>query len=99
VNSQSSWYWSLENPGHIHELPLHYEKIGVWCGLSASRVIVLIVYDGTVNAVMREQHPVVIFHSANTRSKAIRFFPARFSSTWYGTCKFCSAIMAFDGIL
>jgi alpha-L-arabinofuranosidase len=28
VNSQNSRYWSAENPGRIHELPLH-DKI--WC--------------------------------------------------------------------
>jgi hypothetical protein len=38
LNSQNKWYWSAENPRLIHELPLHYEKIGVWCAISAHRI-------------------------------------------------------------
>jgi hypothetical protein len=39
VNSQNSRYWSAESPGLIHELPLHDEKTGVWCAMSARREI------------------------------------------------------------
>jgi hypothetical protein len=39
VNSQNNRFWSAENPRHIHEFPLHDEKIGVWCAISASRII------------------------------------------------------------
>jgi hypothetical protein len=28
VNSQNNHYWSAENPGFIHQLPLDDEKIG-----------------------------------------------------------------------
>jgi hypothetical protein len=40
----------LENV-KIHELPLHDEKIGVWCAMSTHRVIGPIFYDYTFNAV------------------------------------------------
>jgi hypothetical protein len=40
----------LENV-EIHELPLHDEKIGVWCAMSAHTVIGPIFYDHTFNAV------------------------------------------------
>jgi len=30
VNSKNSQYWSAENPGLIHELLFHDEKIGIW---------------------------------------------------------------------
>jgi hypothetical protein len=48
VNSQNNWYWSAENLRFIHELPLHDERIGVWCATSARRIIGPISYDDTV---------------------------------------------------
>jgi hypothetical protein len=51
VNSQNNRHWSAENPGVIHELSLHDEKIGVWCAMNARRVIGPIFYDYTFNAV------------------------------------------------
>jgi hypothetical protein len=39
VYIQNSQYWSAENPGLIHKLPLHDEKTDVWCAGSASRWI------------------------------------------------------------
>jgi hypothetical protein len=50
VNSQNNRYWSAENPKFIRELPLHDKRIGVWCVISASRIIGPIFYDDTVNA-------------------------------------------------
>jgi hypothetical protein len=35
VNSQNSRYWSAENSGFIHDLPLLDETIGVRCAMSA----------------------------------------------------------------
>jgi hypothetical protein len=49
VNSQKSCYWSAENPRLINELPLHDEKISIWCAISARRIIGPIFYEDTVN--------------------------------------------------
>jgi hypothetical protein len=49
VNSQNSRYWATENPHGLHEQPLHDQKIGVWCGVSATRIIGPIFFDSTVN--------------------------------------------------
>lgn len=49
VNGQNSRYWASENPHLIHEVPLHDQKIGVWCAVLASRVIGPIFFDTTVN--------------------------------------------------
>jgi hypothetical protein len=49
VNSQNSRYWATENPNELHEQPLHDQKIGVWCGVSATRIIGPIFFDSTVN--------------------------------------------------
>jgi hypothetical protein len=48
VNSQNDCYWGAENL--IHELPLHDKRIGVWCTISACRIIGSICYNDTVNA-------------------------------------------------
>jgi hypothetical protein len=45
VNSQNSRYWATESPHELHEQPLH----GVWCGVSATRIIGPIFFDSTVN--------------------------------------------------
>jgi hypothetical protein len=50
VNSQNNQHWSAESPRFIHELPLHDEAIGVWCAISAHRIIGPIFYDDAVNA-------------------------------------------------
>ena len=39
VHSQNSRYWDIENPHVIHEAPLHDQKVGVWCAVTARRVI------------------------------------------------------------
>jgi hypothetical protein len=85
VNSQNNQFWSAENPGLIHELPLHGEKTGVWCVMSAPRLIGPIFYNNTVNAVRYTNnflHP--FFIELTEEKKAIRSFPARFcSGIWH----------------
>jgi hypothetical protein len=49
VNSQNTRYWSAENPPNLHQFPLHDQKIGVWCAVSASRISDPIFFDTTVN--------------------------------------------------
>jgi hypothetical protein len=36
VNNQDSRIWSSENPQLLHEVPMHPEKLGVWCALRSS---------------------------------------------------------------
>lgn len=49
VNSQNSRMWSSENPQEFKEMPLHDEKIGVWCAISRARLIGPIFFTGTIN--------------------------------------------------
>ena len=49
VNSQNSRHWAIENPHVIHESPLHPVKIGVWCAISAQRIVGPIFFNQTVN--------------------------------------------------
>jgi len=35
VKSKNNQYWSAENSEIIHGIPLHDEKTGVWCAMSA----------------------------------------------------------------
>ena len=39
INKQSCRYWSAENSKIIHELPLHSQKVTVWCGMTCERII------------------------------------------------------------
>ena len=50
VCSQNNRYWSTENPRIIHEVPLHDAKIGVWCAVSAKRIIGPIFFEDTINS-------------------------------------------------
>jgi len=39
VNKQNFRYWSQANPRALHEKPLHFQKVTVWCAMSASGII------------------------------------------------------------
>jgi hypothetical protein len=39
VNAQNSRVCDTENPRVLHQRPLHDIKVGVWCAVSARRVI------------------------------------------------------------
>ena len=39
VNKQNCRIYDTENPQEIQEVPLHDEKVTVWCGVSAKAVI------------------------------------------------------------
>jgi hypothetical protein len=50
VNSQNARFWSDENPHAVLHIPLHDIKIGVWCAVSARRIIGPIFYHEIVNS-------------------------------------------------
>jgi hypothetical protein len=50
VTSQNNRYRSSENPQALIQLPLHNQKIGVWCAISATRITGLIFHEGTLDA-------------------------------------------------
>ncbi|KMQ82897.1 transposable element tc3 transposase [Lasius niger] len=39
VNTQNCRIWATENPFHLHSLPLHSEKVTVWCGITATFIV------------------------------------------------------------
>ena len=41
---------TYENPPEFEEIPLHQQKVGVWCGLSRKCIIGPIFFDETINA-------------------------------------------------
>jgi hypothetical protein len=49
VNSQSTRIRSDRNPHAVHQIPLRDIKIGVWCAVSARRIISPIFYHETLN--------------------------------------------------
>ena len=50
VNTQNSRHWAVENPHVIHEGQRNEQKVGVWCAISASRIVGPIFYEGTINS-------------------------------------------------
>ena len=50
VNSQNNRFWAAENPHYFHETPLHAQKVGVWCAVSARRIIGPIFFHQTLNS-------------------------------------------------
>jgi hypothetical protein len=41
--------WSSQNPHVTHEVLLHPVKVGVWCGVSARRIVGPLFFNETVN--------------------------------------------------
>jgi hypothetical protein len=39
INMKNNHYWSSQNPRVTHEVLLHSVKVGVWCALSARRIV------------------------------------------------------------
>jgi hypothetical protein len=39
INAQINRYWSSINPKQTFEVSLHDQKIGVWCAITASRIV------------------------------------------------------------
>jgi hypothetical protein len=50
VNAQNSRIWDTKNPHVLHQRPLHDIKVGVWCAVSAWRVIGPIFFEDAVNS-------------------------------------------------
>jgi hypothetical protein len=50
VTCQNSNYWSTKNPHSIHEVPLRDAKIGLWCVISAQRIIRALFFQETLNS-------------------------------------------------
>jgi hypothetical protein len=50
LNSQNGRVWSAFNPHEIMEIPLHNQRVGVFCAISRSRIIGPIFFEDTVNS-------------------------------------------------
>ncbi len=50
INCQNFRTWSSTNPHAYIESSLHPQKIGVWCGLSRTKIIGPLFFDSTINA-------------------------------------------------
>jgi hypothetical protein len=48
INTQNNCYWSSQNPHLTHDTPLHPVKIGVWCALSARRIVGPVVFNSAL---------------------------------------------------
>jgi hypothetical protein len=50
IYAQSNRYLSSINPRQMLEVPLHDQKIGVWCAITASRIVGPIFFENTINS-------------------------------------------------
>ena len=50
VTTHNCRYWASENPHRIQEISHYDRKVGVWCAVSARRIIGPIFYEQFVNA-------------------------------------------------
>jgi hypothetical protein len=48
INMQNNRYWSSQNPRLTYKVLLHPVKVGVWCALSAGRIVVLVFFNETI---------------------------------------------------
>jgi hypothetical protein len=49
MNTQNNRYWSSQNPHLTHEVLLHPVKVGVWCAVSAGRIVGSVFFNETIN--------------------------------------------------
>lgn len=49
-NRQNQRYWGKENPHVLLEVPLHAERVTMWCAISTHGIIPFVVKDKTVNS-------------------------------------------------
>jgi hypothetical protein len=49
VNTQNNRYWSSQYPHLTHEALLHPVQVGVWCALSARRIVAPVIFNNTIN--------------------------------------------------
>jgi hypothetical protein len=50
TKAQTTRIWAAENPHELHQVPIHTEKIGLWCAISRRRTIGPIFFDPTVTS-------------------------------------------------
>jgi hypothetical protein len=49
ISVQNNHYWSSQHPHLIHEVPLQPVKVGVWCTVSATRIVGPAFFNKTIN--------------------------------------------------
>jgi hypothetical protein len=50
LNAQNNRYWCSINPRQTFEVPLHDQKIGVCCAITASQIVGPIFFENTINS-------------------------------------------------
>jgi hypothetical protein len=50
INAQNNRYWSSINLKQTFEVPLHDQKISVWCAITDSRIVGPIFFENTINS-------------------------------------------------
>jgi hypothetical protein len=62
-NMQNDRYWSSQNPHQTHKVLLHPVKVGVWCAVSARRIVGPVFSNETIAKEMYRSFSGSSFHS------------------------------------
>jgi hypothetical protein len=49
INTENNSYWSSQNPQLTHGAPLYPVEVGVWCTVSARRIVGSVFFNETIN--------------------------------------------------
>jgi hypothetical protein len=49
INKENNHYWSSQNPHLSHKARLYPVKVGVWCALSARKIVGHVFFKETIN--------------------------------------------------
>jgi hypothetical protein len=71
INTQKNNYWSSQNPHLTHKVPLHPAKVGVWCILSARKIVGPVFFNETINCERYVQATLRQFFSELTEEERL----------------------------
>jgi hypothetical protein len=84
---QNNHYWSSQNPHLTHEILLYQVKVGVWCAVSARRIVGPVFLNERI-------HSRAFLFRVNRRRKIVWLVSARLSYCPHCTC--CISMQALS---
>jgi hypothetical protein len=83
---QNNCYWSSQNPYLTHEAPFHPVKVGVWCAISAGRIVGPVFFNETINCETYVQVILRQFLSGLTEEERLYGWFQQDSATAHTAC-------------
>lgn len=92
VNSLNNIYWCSENPSVVPEVSSHDPKVGVWCAVSARKVIGPVFFEETINSYRYVELILLPFFQELTKEEKLYGFFMQ-DSTMAHTADFSMAVL------